>query len=284
MPPRSTPTVRQRRLGTELRRLREAVDVTTQEAATLLGVNRTRIPNIESGRFGLSADRVRALAFNYGCQDAALVDALADMAVDRGPRWWDSYRDVLPTSFQDVAEFEHHAVAMRIFVMVHIPGLLQTAEHARAVFEASLVTLPAKEIELRATHRMRRQELFTLREAPPHFTAIIHEAALRMQFGGPRVGRAQLAHLLDASERDNITLRALPFSAGGFAGPGQPICYAHGPVAQLDTVQLDTFHGALFLDSQEALDSYRRLLDRMEDASLSPDATRDLIHSLAKQL
>ncbi|MEU2873646.1 helix-turn-helix transcriptional regulator [Streptomyces olivoreticuli] len=284
MPPRSTPTVRQRRLGSELRKLREAAGVTTQVAASLLGVDRTRIPNIESGRFGISADRVRELALNYGCSDGELVEALARMTLDRGQGWWESYREALPQSFQDVAELEHHTVAMRMFVMVHIPGLLQTAEHARAVFEKSLVTLPPGELELRATHRMRRQEILTLRESPPQFHAIIHEAALRMQFGGPKVARAQLAHLLNMSERSNITLRALPFDAEGFAGPGQPICYARGPVAQLDTVQLDTFHGSIFLDSEADLATYRLLLDRMERSSLSPADTRDLIQSIAQQL
>lgn len=283
MPPRSIPTVRQRRLGGELRKLREVAGVTTQEAAALLGVDRTRIPNIESGRFGISADRVRALALNYNCQDGALVNALADMAVDRGQRWWDSYRDVLPTAFQDVAELEHHATAMRMFVMVHIPGLLQTAEHARAVFEKSLVALPAREVELRAAHRMRRQEILYLRENPPQFTAIIHEAALRMQFGGPKATRTQLTHLLDMSERNNITLRALPFDSGGFAGPGQPICYAHGAVAQLDTVQLDNYHGSVFVDSERDLADYRSLLDETEACSLSPSDSRNLIQSIAQE-
>lgn len=284
MPPRRIPTVRQRRLGNELRKMREAAGVTTQQAAALLGVDRTRIPNMESGRFGTSADRVRALAANYGCTDSDLIEALAGMALDRGQRWWDSYRDLLPVAFQDVAELEHHATAMRMFLMVHLPGLLQTAEHARAVFEMSLAPLPPREVELRAAHRMRRQEILTLREHPPQFTAIIHEAALRMQFGGPKVTADQLVHLIRMSERSNITLRVLPFNTEGFAGPGQPICYAHGPVPQLDTVQLDSFHGAVFVDSETDLLDYRRLLDKAEERSLSPDDSRSLIHAIAQQL
>ncbi|MEV5510503.1 helix-turn-helix domain-containing protein [Streptomyces orinoci] len=284
MPPRSAPTVRQRRLGAELRRLREAAGVTTQEAAALLGVDRTRIPNLESGRFGISSDRVRTLALKYGCADAALVEALANMAEDRGRHWWESYRGLLPPAFQDVAELEHHANAMRMFVMVHIPGLLQTAEHARAVFEKSLAGLSPREIELRVAHRMRRQEILTLREPAPPFTAIIHEAALRMQFGGVKVARRQLVHLLEMSERDTIILRVLAFASDGFAGPGQPIFYAHGPVPQLDTVQLDNYHGAVFVDSAADLAGYRRLLDETEMCSLLPGASRDLIHSIIRQL
>ncbi|MEV5240562.1 helix-turn-helix transcriptional regulator [Streptomyces cinnamoneus] len=284
MPPRTVPTVRQRRLGSELRKIREAAGFSTQEAGALLGVNRTRIPNIESGRFGISPERVRALALNYGCTDRRLIEALAAMAQERSNQWWESYRGLLPPGFLDVTELEHHATDIRMFLMVHMPGLLQTAEHARAVFEQSLASLPAKEIELRATHRMRRQEILTLRENPPQYTAIIHEAALKMQFGGPKIARTQLNHLLDMSERPHITLRALPFDAQGFAGPGQPICYASGEVRQLDTVQLDSFHGPVFVDSEQQLANYRGLLDKVEAMSLSPEATRDLIHEIAQQL
>ncbi|MFF4225686.1 helix-turn-helix domain-containing protein [Streptomyces abikoensis] len=284
MPPRSEPTVRQRRLGIELRKLREAACLSTQEAGTLLGVNRTRIPNIESGRFGISPDRVRALASHYGCVDGELIDALAAIAKERNSQWWESYRTLLPPSFLDVAELEHHAAAMRMLVMMHIPGLLQTAEHTRALFESSLVFLPPDEVERRAVHRMRRQEILTLRKDPPRFTAIIHEAALHIQFGGPRVMRNQLDHVLHMSERDNITIRVIPFEVGGFAGPGQPILYADGPVPQLDTVQLDSFHGSTFIDSHSDLADYRALLDRMEELSLPPSKTRDFIHSIAQRI
>ncbi|KJY41614.1 DNA-binding protein, partial [Streptomyces sp. NRRL B-1568] len=209
---------------------------------------------------------------------------LSNMAQERGSYWWESYRGRLPDGFLDVTELEHHAVAMRMFTMVHIPGLLQTAEHVRAVFERSDVSLPAREIELRATHRMRRQEVLTLRDDPPMYTAIIHEAALHMQFGGPRVARAQLSHLLDMSERSNIVVRVLPFESEGFAGPGQPICYATGPVAQLDTVQVDSFHGPTFVDTDIQLGKYRALLDKMEAMCASSDKSRDIIHAIAHRL
>lgn len=285
MPPRSEPTVRQRRLGSELRKLREAAGLSTQEAAALLGVNRTRIPNIESGRFSISPDRVRALARYYDCSDHELIDALAGIAQERGgSHWWESYRGVLPHGFLDVCELEHHATAIRMFLMVHIPGLLQTAEHARAVFEQSLSSLPARDIEQRATHRMRRQEILTLREPPPRYDVILHEAALHMQFGGPKVAGRQLRHLLEMSERDNVTIRVLPFAAQGFAGPGQPICYASGPVRQLDTVQLDSFHGPVFVDDEAELENYRDLLDKAETMSHSPEETRELIHEIAQRL
>ncbi|MEU3671090.1 helix-turn-helix domain-containing protein [Streptomyces virginiae] len=92
MPPRSTPAARQRRLGSELRRLREESGTSVRQAAGLLGVDRTRIPNIESGRIGVSAKRVRTLAGHYGCADPELADLLAAMARERDKGWWEQHR------------------------------------------------------------------------------------------------------------------------------------------------------------------------------------------------
>lgn len=284
MPPKTVPTARQQRLGAELRKLREAAGVSTLDAAALLGVNRTRIPNIESGRFGVSPDRVRTLACNYECPDTDLIEALADMAQPRGRQWWEHYLGKLPSAFLDVAELEHYSPRMRSFLMVHMPGLLQTAAYTRAVFERSLVTLPDREIELRVAHRMERQSRLFDRDPGADYTTIVHEAALRMQFGGRKVARAQLEFLLEASEHAHITLHVLPFGAEGFPGPGQPILYAHGPVPQLDTVQLDTFHGSIFLDTELRLRNYRNLLDRTQEASLSEEKSRDLVRATAHEL
>ena len=105
-----------------------------------------------------------------------------------------------------------------------------------------------------------------------------------MQFGGPAVARAQLQHLLDESERDHITIQVLPFAAGAFPGSGQSIYYSRGPVPQLDTVHLDQSHGPVFLDAEAQLNKYRVLLERMEAKTLSPEKSRDVIHSIAKDL
>ncbi|MCC3774957.1 helix-turn-helix transcriptional regulator [Streptomyces sp. UNOB3_S3] len=283
MPPRSNPTIRQRRLGAALRQLREQAGMSALDAAALLGVDRTRISNTEAGRFGISAARVRTLACNYRCPDAELVDALADMAQDHTKGWWEEYRGSLPAFFLDIAELEWHATRLRNALTSHIPGMLQTEDHARAIFELVIPELPADEVDIRVSQRLARRRILD-REDPPAYDAIIHESALRMQFGGRKVARAQLDSLLEAGEREHITLRVIPFSAGGFVGAGQTILYACGPVARLDTVQLDTSHGSVFIDSEMQLANYRKLLDRMECSALDENASRKFIHEIAQQL
>ncbi|MFF8598201.1 helix-turn-helix domain-containing protein [Streptomyces sp. NPDC015232] len=283
MPPRSTPTARQQRLGHELRKLREQSGMSAQQAAALLGVDRTRIPHIESGRFGISPERVRTLAFNYGCPDAGLIDLLAAMAQERERGWWEQHRGLLPPALLDIAELEFHASALDTAVTTHIPGLLQTEEHARAVFDTAAPPLPAPDLEARLALRLRRQEVLD-GARPVRYEAVIHEAALRMQFGGPAVARAQLEHILACSERENVEVRVIPFSAGGFPGAGQSFTYVSAPVAQLDTVQLDSSHGSILLDTDLQLRRYRGLLDRLRGLSLPQPASRDLIRALALEL
>ncbi|MFE0044731.1 helix-turn-helix domain-containing protein [Streptomyces albireticuli] len=283
MPPRSNPTIRQRRLGAALRQLREQAGMSASDAAALLGVDRTRISNTEAGRFGISAGRVRTLACNYRCPDAGLVQALAEMAQDHTKGWWERYRGSLPAHFLDIAELEWHAPRLRNALTSHIPGLLQTAEHARALFEMVIPQLPEEEVHLRVAQRLERRQVLE-RDTPPAYDAIIHESALRMQFGGRDVARAQLKHLLEAGEHDHISLRVIPFTAGGFPGAGQTILYAHGPVTELDTVQLDASHGSVFIDSGMQLANYRELLGKMELSALGEAESRELIHAIAQQL
>jgi hypothetical protein len=123
-----------------------------------------------------------------------------------------------------------------------------------------------------------------LREDPTPYEAIIHEAALRMKVGGSTVTRQQLQHLLDMSERDHITLRAITFEVGAHPGSGQSIYYAHGPVPELDTVHLDQSHGLTFLDAEAQLRKYRTLFERLEAVALDPDKTRDLISNVILDL
>lgn len=285
MPPRSAPTERQRRLGAELRKMRTAAGMTTEYAAGLLGVPRTNVPNMESGRSGISPDRVRTLASNYGCVDEALVGALAAMAAEREKGWWETYRSQgqIPATFLDIAEMEWHAKRLRIALTVHLPGLLQTEDHARAVFEAVIPRLPGADVDVRVAHRMDRQQVLDQPE-PPTVDVIVHEAALRMEFGGPVVARRQLEHILRVSERSDVTIRVIPFKAGGFPGAGQSVVYVESAVPQLDTVELDSTHGAEFIDSEMQLRKYRAQLDAAESVALAPKTTRDFVHALISDL
>ncbi|WP_043237432.1 helix-turn-helix domain-containing protein [Streptomyces violaceusniger] len=279
----SSPTLKQRRLGAELRKLRERAGLTSTAAAAELGVQQARVSMIEAGRYAVGADRVRVMARTYTCADEDLVDALADMTGGRARGWWDEYREHLPASFADMAELEHRARALRVALVIHIPGLLQTVDHARAVIREVAPPLRAYEVEHRLSHRMKRQAIL-YGDKPVPYTAVIHEAALRMEFGGMETVRAQLEHLLAMSEMDNVTILVIPFGGGTFPGTGQSFDYVVGPVPQLDTVQLDSAQGTQFMDAEAELAKYRAVLERMEMTALKPRESRDFIHGILRTM
>ncbi|MFF2007980.1 DUF5753 domain-containing protein [Streptomyces sp. NPDC058195] len=283
MPSSSTPTERQKRLGAELRKMRVATEATTTYAAGLLGVDRTKVSNMESGVRPITSARVRTLACNYACADADYVDALVDMAEQRESGWWEQYRGTLPSGLLDIAELEWHAQRIRTAQTVHLPGLLHTDGYARAVFGAVLPELSRLEIELRVAHRMERQQVLE-GETPTDYVSYVHEAALRMQFGGRAVTREQLLHLCEMSEREHIDVRVIPVDRGAFPGAGHALLYAHGVVPQLDTVQLDSAHGPEFMHAEAQLTKYRAHLDWMAEASLSPSDSRDFVRAVSHQL
>lgn len=277
-------TARRLRLAMELRKMRERAGMTATEAARTLGTSQGQLSNVESGRFGVSPERLRSLARIYSCPDRGFIDALIVMATDKTLGWWEADREVLPSGLLDLAELEHHATAIRTAYTSHMPGLLQTADHAREIFRHVIPAPTPPEVEHRVSHRIKRQGVLYHGTDPTPYSTVVHEAALHMRVGGRSVARTQLQHLLDMSEREHITIRVLPFHVGAFPGSGQSINYLCGPVPLLDTAQLDQFHGPVFLDAEALLEKYRNLLDIVEATALSPEKSRDLIHAIAHNL
>src|SRR4051794_38425432 len=282
MPPRSHATGRQVRLGAELRRLREAAGLKAREVAGLLNSTSAQMSQMELGFAGISAERVRRLAAHYACTDGALIDALVAMATDRTRGWWEEYRGVLPPVFLDTAEAEHHATSLREVVITYVPGLLQTADYARAVYAYVQPGLPESELAPWVEHRMRRRAVIE-GDNPTPYETIIHECALRVRVSDRRVWRAQLGQILDQIEQAHATVRVIPFDQDGFGGAGISMMYACGPVPRLDTGLRDAPTGVAFIDAESQLDQLRTLFLRMQTASLDPAASRDFIHRLAKE-
>ncbi|MCX4907507.1 helix-turn-helix transcriptional regulator [Streptomyces sp. NBC_00878] len=280
MPARSIITARQERLGAELRKLRERAGLSGREAARALGIAESRLSATETARVGVSAERVRHWASEYACDDAALVDALAAMATERVRGWWAEYREQLPPSFLDLAELEHHATHLRSFENVHIPGLLQTEEQVRAAYASPGTMLSEERIEGRVAFRLRRQAV--LEEAD--YEVVVHEAALRVRWADRKVAQRQLLHILEQSERPQVTVRVVPFDVDGFTMIGTPVLLAGGPVPQLDTILLDHLHAGTFMDAEAQLRLYRRVINSVESAALGVVESRDFIHRLAQHI
>ncbi|MGW1627129.1 helix-turn-helix domain-containing protein [Streptomyces sp. NPDC002172] len=280
---RKQPTARQARLGSELRKLREAAGLRGLEAAALLGTDSAQISQIEFGTAGVSEERVRRLAAHYSCTDVELIEALVAVATDRTRGWWEEYRGLLPTSFLDLAELEYHSSYRLDVEFLHIPGLFQTEDYARAIFSYRVPELPAGDLELRVRHRMERKAVLEQPGRVP-YESVIHEAALRIRVCDRVAARAQLSRLVEFSEEEHITVRVIPFDLDGFAGATNAMMYAGGAVPKLDTAVRDAPQGAGFIDSEAQLGAFRTLFRKVESASLDPERSRDFIHNLTKEL
>ncbi|MEK8144499.1 DUF5753 domain-containing protein [Streptomyces sp. M10(2022)] len=145
-----------------------------------------------------------------------------------------------------------------------------------------LPALPDDEVEARVEHRMRRQTVFD-RDEPPEFEAVVHEAALRMRVGGRKVARRQLEHLLETSERFQVTLRVIPFASEEFVEVTQTVLYAGGscPSSMPCT---STHPSGRVSDAAADLNKYRIQLDFAQRVSMEPEESRSLIHHIARDL
>ncbi|MBV6701729.1 helix-turn-helix transcriptional regulator [Kitasatospora aureofaciens] len=277
-----TPTLRQRRLGAELRRMREQAGLGGSHLARLLGVTPALVTQMENGKSAVGVERLREIATACMCANEPLIEALAGMAVERETGWWEEYSHSLNIDLLDVAAIEAHARRVFTYSITFVPGLLQTPAYAASVFARAIPPLPSSDVDLRMSFRLRRQQI--VRSGATPYTAFIHEAALRMQFSGPEALAEQLGALIDDSESSGISVRVVPFTIESLPGPSENFVYTEGPVPELDTVQIDISFGCPLFDAPSDLASYREILDRMESVALSEEDSRDFIRSIKKEI
>lgn len=224
-------------------------------------------------------DALKSLLIAYGVDDPAerlAVLTLAREARQRG--WWEEYRDVWPGG--SLPEFEAEARKILTFELALIPGLLQTADYARAVFRGGRVVDEAA-MERRVEARMARQRILD-RENPPYLWALVDEAALRRHVGGPDVMRAQLHHLADAAARPNITIQVLPFAAGAHAAMESAFTILEFHAADDPTlVYVENIAADTYLELDEQVAGYSLAYDHARASALSADASAAYLADLA---
>lgn len=268
---RFTPaTPRSRRLGRELRRLRDAAKLTLDEAGKRVDSSGSRIQRIESGEIKVKPGDVMELLDAYGVpMDGEPGRSLLAMARElREAGWWQRL-DALPSRFATMIAYEEEATEIWNFEPVLIPGLLQTEAYARAVISIDYET-NEQSTEQRVSARMTRQAILTRKEKRPKLDVVISEAALLVEVGGVDVMREQLDHLTTATARANITVRVLRFAAGAhMANHGGYLILGLGdndpPLGYIDTLA-----GPLFLESQSETSRLTAVYNHLKELAMSP--------------
>lgn len=285
------PAVRRRKLGAELRALRTSAGLTSGEAARLVGWHQSKVSRIETGASGVKPADVRLLLDAYGVQDARLRELLLVLAgSDEGGgrhHWWHAYRGVLPPTYRDFISLESQASAMRTLETSVVPGLLQTPEYARAVTRAAVCGLadqtPDADERLEALVAVRLARQDVLRADPPlGLSAVLDEAVLRREIGGPEVMARQLRRLMEAARLPQVRLQVLPFAAGEHVGITGPfVIFSFSRTSDLDVVVLDHLTSSLYLERKEDLQAYTEAFNTLRIHALSPEESMDYIAALA---
>ncbi|MFG2720497.1 helix-turn-helix domain-containing protein [Streptomyces sp. NPDC048416] len=278
--------VRRRKLGGELRRLRDRTGLTSGEAAALVGWHQSKVSRIETGRSGVKPADVARLLDAYGVHDRqlrAVLEALADSAGGGGADWARAYRGLLPPQYRDFISLESQARSARTLETSVVPGLLQTPAYARAVTRAAIQGLAPDELDSLVEVRIARQEV--LRADPPlALSAVLDEAVLRRRVGGSAAMREQLRHLLAIAALPHVRLQIIPFRYGGYVGLTGPFTLFSFPaISDLDVVVVDHLTSSLYLERREDLEAYSAAFQTVQALALSSEDSLDLIALMARE-
>jgi transcriptional regulator with XRE-family HTH domain len=277
------PTAARMLVGAQLRRFREAADITREAAADAIRGSESKISRLELGRTGFKRRDLTDLLAMYGIADdeAATVLELAKQA--NKPGWWHSFGDAAPDWFEPYLGLEGAARVIRTYEVQFVPGLLQTPDYARAVMRLGATELPGELAERRVALRMHRQGLLRQPD-PPWLWTVIDEAALRRPIGGAEVMRAQLRHLIEVSGLPTVSVQILPFSVGQVALVGAMIMLRFPEGELPDVVYVEQFTGARYFDKPADTERYRHVLNQIGTAAQPPTATRSVLERILREI
>ncbi|MET9570562.1 helix-turn-helix transcriptional regulator [Streptomyces virginiae] len=276
------PTVRRRRLGAELRRLRLARGLTSTQVAARLLISQPKLSHLENGRRAIKPRDVRDLCGLYGVTDPQVVDALMQMATEADRQgWWVACGEVPYAAYIGL---ETEASSLRCYEPLVIPGLLQTPAYARAVIEETIPRATPEQIAVRHEVRLRRQSRAHHPARPFRLWVVLDESALRRLVGSRQVMREQLQHLNRLGAQPHITVQVLPHSAGAHPGISGQFSILDFPGAATGTVYLERFTSDLYLEKRSDVQHYSVMYDHLQAQALSPEHTRHFITRAADEL
>src|SRR5580700_366288 len=279
------PTVRRRRLGAELRRLREAHSLKLEEVAERLGLAPSTLSRIETGKAPTKSAYLPALLDQYQVDDPGVRKVLVDMAREGHRKgWWSIYDDVLPSGFDIYVGLEAEASGLRSYEADLVHGLLQTTDYALAVLRELRPRDTEEQLQRVVDLRMQRQRLLD-QDPPLDLWLILDEGAIRRNVGGSAVMRRQLEHLVQASRWANVTLQILSFASGAHAGLTGPFAILDFPErTDSDVAYTESVGGMIYLEKDREVRACAEAFDRMRATALSPAASVELIQEVSREL
>jgi hypothetical protein len=277
---RRSPTIRRRRLGAELRRLREAAGVTIEMVAERLECSGSKISRIETGHTTATVRDVRDMISIYGIVGGESDDLLQIAREARQKGWWHSYSTLLTSAY---VGFENAASSIRAYEQQVVPGLLQTECYAKAMIRSARPDIKAEEVEQRVRIRLSRQSLLS-QDDPIDLWVVLDETVVSRPVGGDEVMRDQLKRLVEAADQPNVTIQILPFDVGAHAGMDGTFTILDFPEpGDPPVVYAENATGGLFLEKVDELQKYAFIFDHIRAAAIRPEESAALIARLAEE-
>ncbi|MDW5323528.1 helix-turn-helix transcriptional regulator [Plantactinospora sp. KLBMP9567] len=277
-----SPTARRRRLGIELRRLREREQLTLLQVAQRMKCSDAKISRIEAGKHSTRTRDVLALLDIYRVADERTREVLATLAKQSTQRgWWVTYGGAIPDWFEVYVGLESEATEIRTVETHLVPGLLQTEAYAAALIRSTQPLAPAEEltrqVELRLARQRRLQE-----HDPMRLRVVLGEAVLRCRVGDEAIMRDQLGHLAVLAERSHVELRVVRFSSPAYTAFGRAFAILGFP-EPTDPGLVYTEHrtGALYIDEPAQIASFALAFDHLVAAALSRKESARLLRETA---
>ena len=276
------PTVRRRRLGQELRRLRELKGMTAEEVAERLLVSQSKISRLENGRRSISQRDVRDLCGVYEVEDQRVVESLMQMAKDsRQQGWWHAFGDI---PYSVYIGLETDAESLRVYEPQIITGLLQTRAYAEAIIRGGSPEASDADNDKRVEVRLRRQSRVTADTDPLRLWVVLDEASLHRVVGSRQVMREQLEHLIEMSQLPHITVQVRPFEVGAHPGlNGQYSILEFADAADSSVVYIEGVTSDLYLEKPHDVQKYTVMYEHLRAQSLNVDQSRQLVERVAKE-
>lgn len=281
MTDRYSPTVRRRRLSAELRRLREASQLTAEQVGEKLGWSRGRLTNMEQNKWKRPDPVIiRALATLYKAppEVAEALVVLARQSREKG--WWTRYGDVFTDAY---VGFEAEASAVSTYQSMVVHGLLQTPEYAASSTRIGRSRSP-ETIDRVVQARLMRQEVLD-QDDPPKVWCVLDESVLLRPAGDKRVMRDQIAKIMHLIETaDHVKVQLLPMDVGlhpGVAGSFTILDFANPLDPSIAYIETRT--DGLYLEEDEEVQVHRDAWDEIRVMALHPDASADRMGQIIKK-
>ena len=271
----TSPTARQRELGTRLRGLRNEHNLTVEDVAERLLCSATKISRLETGARRPSLRDVRDLCGIYEVDASTSAELMSLAKEARAAGWWTQYDDL---NLDPLIGLEDAATTITCYSMFYMPGLLQTQEYAQGIISIVAPKMDPHVVQQRVDARLRRQQLLS-RDSGPRYNVLLDENVIRRGVGDPELIAAQLEKVLDTINAGRAVVQVIPFSAGAYAtADGYFVLLEFEGRADLwPVVYIEGLAGNQYLDRKGDIARYRECIDYLKARALSPQESESLI-------